>query len=136
MTVLIFSIIFLGGCATTQGNRISITESYVYTDASKNVVFDSALSALKALNYNIQDTNTEQGYISATYYPLGGFSYGPVLMTVNLIQDKSNVKIIIKFTEPGTIAALDITGSYARYADNFYGEMGKQLSSKGYALHK
>ena len=86
ITVSIFSIIFLVGCATTQGNRVSMTESYVYADAPKNVVFDSALSALKALNYNIQDSNIGQGYISATYYPLGGFSYGPVLVTVNLIQ--------------------------------------------------
>ena len=125
----------LAGCATTTrlGNRISGTQSYVFSTAPKDVTYDSCLSAMANLKYAINNTDKEAGMIIGSYTSL---SFKPTRLTVNLAEVNGKTKVSIVVKQEGAIDSWDISGYYYRYQDGFYKKLKEELNLKGYDITK
>lgn len=133
--ILFLLVVSVGGCATTTqfGNRISGTQSYVFSTASKDVTYDSCLSAMANLKYAINNTDKETGMIMGSYTSL---SFKPTRLTVNLAEVNGKTKVSIVVKQEGAIDSWDISGYYYRYQDGFYKKLKEELNLKGYDITK
>lgn len=133
--LLILICVGLVGCATTTrlGNRISGTQSYVFSIAPKDVTYDSCLSAMANLKYAINNTDKEAGMIIGSYTSL---SFKPTRLTVNLAEVNGKTKVSIVVKQEGAIDSWDILGYYYKYQDGFYKKLKEELNLRGYDITK
>jgi len=137
MSKLLFVLVCLvlvGCAATTQlGNKVSGTQSYVFSTAPKDVTFDTALSAMINLHYNINNNDKDGGLIIGSRTIM---SLRPLRLTVNVSKVDEKVKLTAIVKEEGAIDSWDITGSYYKYQDSFYKKLKEELNAKGYEITK
>lgn len=107
----------------------------VYTDASRQIAFDTSIEALQKLGYKIELKDQGNFFVKGSYWnPLTG--YAPLVAEIDVTQETSGAKIVYSIDQAGTIKELDITGYYPRCANNIYNEINKILSQKGYKVQK
>jgi len=133
--ILFSAVLFISGCATTSHMKGTSASGVAYTDAPINIAFDISCQALQSLGYIIELKDQDNYFVKGKYSnPL--VSYTGIYGQVETITEAGGTKIVYGIYEPGGIAALDITFSYPRYANNIFIKIEEQLKSKGYKVQK
>ncbi len=125
----------INGCATTGPVKGAAASNIIYTNAPKDLAFESSCQALEKLGYKIELKDRDNFFIKGSHYnPLTG-TY-PLYAKIEISEEVGGAKITYSVAQQGTIKALDITGYYPRSANNIYKAIADKLGEQGYTSQK